>query len=326
MSKSATAIAHPNIALVKYWGKRDAALNLPAVGSISVTLRELITTTRVEFVADASVDTVTLNQRSDARTTARISKFLDLLRARAGVSTRAIVTSTNNFPTGAGVASSASGFAALALAGSRALGLNLSSTELSLFARQGSGSAARSIYGGFVEMLHGERSDGQDCVAVPLIDENSWPMHVVVGITSRAAKDIGSTDGMEATRQTSPYYDAWIKGAAADLAIARDAIRGRDFARLAQVSEHSCLKMHALMMSADPGLIYWNGATVAAFQTLRNLRKSGVAVFGTIDAGPQIKAICLPEASAIVSAALKQVSGVEEVLVSALGPGARLVD
>lgn len=323
--RRATAVAHPNIALVKYWGKRDLALNLPAVGSISITLEALFTRTTVAFDAHADADALTLNGVAAPRHAIRLSAFLDRLRRIAGVTARARVDTANNFPTGAGLASSASGFAALAMAASHALGLALTPAELSILARQGSGSAARSIFGGFAEMARGAAPDGSDAVATPLLAPTAWPLTVLVAITSEAEKDIGSTDGMERSRATSPYYDAWVTSQDSDLAEARRAIADRDFDALAAVSEHSCLKMHALAQASRPPLLYWNSVTVAAMETVWRLRRAGTPVFLTIDAGPQLKAVCLPAASAAVEAALAAVPGVKRVLTSGLGPGAHLV-
>lgn len=321
----AAATAQPNIALVKYWGKRDTALNLPAAGSLSITLDALHTRTRIRFDNALAADEIALNGKQDAAQSARISAFLDLFRARAGSSTRASVESVNDFPTGAGLASSASGFAALAVAADHALGLGLEPHELSMLARRGSGSAARSIHGGFVEMAAGSRADGADAYATPLLDAAAWPLAVVIAITSRTAKTTSSRSGMQASERTSPYYRAWIETVPGDMATARDAVRNRDFESLARVSEASCLAMHAVMLATRPGLVYWNAATVACIHRIRDLRARGTGVFFTIDAGPQVKAVCLPDDAAHVSAALRDVPGVAEVLVSGLGPGARIV-
>ena len=325
-SRTATAQAQPNIALIKYWGKRDLALNLPVVGSLSITLDRLWTRTRVEFDESLSADRITLNGREDAKQLRRASACLDLLRARAGIATRANIVSTNNFPTGAGLASSASGFAALVLAGDAALGLGLSRAEQSVLARRCSGSAARSIFGGYVEWAHGQRADGEDSVATPILEAEAWPLSVAVAITSTAEKAIGSTEGMNRTAETSPYQQAWIDSQEADLAEARAAIAARDFERLATISEYSCLKMHALALAAKPGLLYWNAATVATMHVVRGLRAQGVPVFFTIDAGPQLKAVCLPAAAAQVAAALREVPGVLNVVETGLGGDARVLD
>ncbi len=331
MSRHATAIAGSNIALVKYWGKRCASqpgLNLPAVGSLSITLDALTTRTDVRFDDGLAADEIVLTdpsgRRPDAASDQKISRFLDLVRARTGIGTRAHVRTHNDFPTAAGLASSASGFAALALAATRASGLELGSDELSRLARQGSGSAARSIFGGFVEWHRGESDDGSDCLAEPLAEPEHWPLKVVVAITQLGPKSVGSTKGMELTRETSPFFSSWVASHPADLTRAREAIATRDFERLAEVTEASCLKMHALMMSARPGLLYWRGATLEIIHAIRELRREGVPVCFTIDAGPQVKAVCEAHVDARVMSALRSINGVQDVLTSGLGPGARL--
>jgi diphosphomevalonate decarboxylase len=194
-----------------------------------------------------------------------------------------------------------------------------------VLARRCSGSAARSIFGGYVEWAHGERADGTDSVARPVLEAEAWPLRVAVAITSTAAKQIGSTEGMRRTAETSPYQSAWIDTQEADLSAARNAIRARDFDALAQISEYSCLKMHALALAAQPGLLYWNGATVECMHRVRALRQQGVPVFFTVDAGPQVKAVCVPSAIEQVKAALRDVPGVLEVLDTGLGKGAHAI-
>lgn len=322
-----TALAHANIALVKYWGKRDPALNLPATGSISLTLKELFTRTTVEFSADLAQDELILNgERANPRDEQRAGKFLDLIRAQAGIAAFARVASENNFPTGAGLASSASGFAALALAAAHAAGLSLSPDQLSELARRGSGSAARSIFGGFVEMKAGALPDGSDAVAVQLHDETWWPLEMLILITSAAEKEIGSTAGMNRTAQTSPYYPAWVASSVEDLAAMRDAISRRDFQQLGEIAEFSCFKMHGLALSARPAILYWNPLTVELIHAVRGLRQKGIPAYLTIDAGPQIKVICLPEYSEQIRATLEQISGIRKIIKTSPGPGAGIVE
>lgn len=318
----AAAIAHPNIALVKYWGKQDKPGNRPAVPSISVTLDSLHTLTRVRFEPRLAADAFTIDGREDQRSASRVSRCLDVFRARAGCREFASVETRNNFPTGAGLASSASGFAALVVAADRALALNLPRDELSRIARRSSGSAARSLYGGFVEMP----LDRDEETAYPLLSAEQWPLAVVVAVTETGAKRTGSTEGMAHTARTSDYYDAWLRAADADFRKAREAILSRDFPSLAAVSEKSCLKMHGLMLSADPGLIYWNQGTVACLHRIRELREEGLAVFFTMDAGPQVKAVCPADHRARVAESLASLPGVLNVLESGLGPGARVSD
>lgn len=320
----ATAIAHPNIALVKYWGKSDVEENLPAVGSLSITLDRLTTTTRVIFDETLSADRFLLAGGEAPAMAARVSACLDDLRKRVGIDLRAMVESDNDFPTSAGLASSASGFAALVVAADAALGSGLSAGDLAELARRASGSAARSIFGGFVELsltAAGRRTETRQLLA-----PEAWPLRVAVAVTETGPKTIGSTEGMVRTERTSPYYRAWVASSPADLAGARSAVENRDFMALAAVSESSCLNMHGLMLSARPGLVYWNGATVECIGAVRRLQADGVPVFFTIDAGPQVKAVCLPEAFEKVRSELAAVPGVHHVLESGLGRGARVVE
>lgn len=317
------AIAHPNIALVKYWGKARVEGNIPAVPSLSITLDQLCSETRITL-GPPGPDVVMLNGGvAPASFARRVSAFLDLVRQRAGDRRSVHVATSNNFPTAAGLASSASGFAALALAANDAFDLGLDDGQLSALARQGSGSAARSLFGGFVEMAGPQLESPH---AKPILPAEAWPLSVVVAVTSRAAKTHLSTEGMNLTRQTSPFYEAWIESHTADMDAARAAVNARDFGALAQLSEHSCLKMHGLMLSARPGLVYWNPATVACINAVRTLREEGRHVFFTIDAGPQVKAVCEPGDAHSVRDALAGVPGVVETLCVGLGGDARIVD
>jgi len=331
LPKQVTARAGTNIALVKYWGKRDAALNLPAAGSLSLTLADLGSETTVRFAADAG-DTAGRDRvlfagaPAEARFAARVQRFLDLVRTRAHLQLPAEVATTNSVPTAAGLASSAAGFAALALAASRAAGLQLSPAELSELARQGSGSAARSIFGGFVEMSAGTRLDGRDAIACGLLDEHAWDVRLCVAITTEGEKAIGSTAAMERTAQTSPYYQGWLASVPVDLDEARAAVAARDLAALGAVAERSALRMHACAMAADPHILYWNPATVAAMATVKGLRAGGTSAFFTIDAGPHVKVLCRSADAPQVQAALAATPGVMRVLRLAPGPGAHILN
>jgi diphosphomevalonate decarboxylase len=327
-ARAATAVAGTNIALVKYWGKRDGALNLPAAGSLSLTLEGLGTRTTVRFSDALDADRLVLGGApADARATVRVSRFLDRVRARAKTDARAEVTTENDMPTASGLASSASGFAALAVAATRAAGLALPPDELSELARLGSGSAARSIFGGFVEMARGERVDGRDAVAAPVAGGEAWPeLRLVVAVTSEGAKAVGSTEAMEQTARTSPYYTAWIASVAGDLADARAAVAARDLPRLGAVAERSALRMHASALAADPGILYWTAATVAAVEAVKALRARGVAAYFTIDAGPHVKVLCARGDAPAVDEALSRTPGVLRTVVASPGRGARLVE
>ncbi len=316
----AVAVAHPNVALVKYWGKRARAGNLPATGSLSLVLGGLATETSVQFDPALIRDRVLLDGREDAETTARVSACLDELRREAGVIARATVESRNDFPTGAGLASSASGFAALVTAGAGALGLHLDGQRLAEIARIGSGSAPRSLLGGVVVLTNRDATTVCEQVTSPA----DWPLEIVVAVTTTGPKETSSRTGMALSEQTSPYYDAWVQTHGADLAAGLAAVRSRDFAALAELAEHNCLKMHAVMLTTRPPLIYWTPATLACLHRVQDMRRGGVPVFFTVDAGPQVKAVCLPGAADEVAAALAAVPGVLRILRSPLGEGARL--
>ena len=318
----AVARANTNIALVKYWGKRDAALNLPAVGSLSLTLDGLSTRTTVVFDGKLAGDALVLNGApADERAVGRISKFLDLVRERAGIRERASVDSSNDFPTAAGLASSASAFAALAVAATHAAGLKLSDRELSILARRGSGSAARSIFGGFAEMHRGVRADGEDSFAEPIVTD--WDVRLVIAATTVGPKATLSTDGMRHTAETSPYYDAWVKMSARDLETARTAIARRDLAALGEVTEASCLSMHASAMAARPAVVYFLGATIEGYRIIQELRRGGVPAWFTCDAGPHVKALTDAAHAPMVEAALTRLG---KTWICKPGPRAEVIE
>jgi diphosphomevalonate decarboxylase len=330
LPRHVTARAGTNIAFVKYWGKRDKVLNLPATGSLSLTLAELGSETRVRFGADAGEDgrdrVLLAGAPADEGFTGRVRGFLDLVRARAGVRLPAEVSTTNSVPTAGGLASSASGFAALAVAASRAAGLQLSPVELSLLARRGSGSAARSIFGGFVEMAPGTASDGSDAHAEQLLGPEAWDVRLVVALTTRAQKPLGSTAAMERTAATSPYYLAWVESTERDLPEARAAVGARDLARLGTIAERSALRMHACALSAEPAIFYWNPTTLAVVRAVLDLRAAGTAAWFTIDAGPHVKVLCSAGDAEGIAAALAAVAGVQGTIVAAPGPAAQVVE
>ena len=323
---TATARAHSNIALVKYWGKRDARLNLPARGSLSLTLDGLTTTTTVAFDPAQPADTFTLAGEPQAgMPLARVSEVLDLVRARAGTTHHAHVTSANDFPTASGLASSASAFAALALASTRAAGLDLAPAELSMLARRGSGSAARSIFGGFVEMAAGTRADGVDAVAAPITCD-PWDVAMVIAVVHGGVqKPVSSRSGMDHTAETSPLYAGWLASVDGDLAAARAAIVARDLDKLGEVAERSALTMHASALAARPATVYFRGPSVELLHEVRVLRRSGTRAYATIDAGPHVKVLCDASAAPRVAAALAAVVGVTRTITCRPGGPAELV-
>jgi diphosphomevalonate decarboxylase len=323
----AVARSNANIALVKYWGKRDATLNLPVTGSLSVTLKELETETAVHFDPKLQADSLELNGKpADRAATAKVSKFLDLVRSGARIHDRARVISTNSFPTASGLASSSSAFSALAVAATNAAGLLLPPPQLSELARRGSGSAARSIFGGFVEMLPGILSDGSDAVAVPVAPEDHWDIRIVVGVATLSAKATSSTDGMETTTRTSPYYPVWVQTQDKDLAGMRKAVLERDLTKVGEIMEHNALKMHACALAARPGVLYWSGRTIDMMHSVYALRREGVPAYFTMDAGPHVKVLCMAPDAERVARALSNVHGVAKTIICSPGAGTHLVE
>lgn len=313
-----TAVAHPNIALCKYWGKRDRALNLPANASLSLTLSPFETRTRV--VRGTEHDVATLGERPmsepEARRAFRLLDLLDPGRPPCRIET------ANNFPTAAGLASSASGFAALALAAAAASGRALTHDELAVFARRGSGSATRSIHGGWVEWRMGERVDGTDSHGVRIAGPEHWDVRMVVAVIGAGPKNTGSTEGMLHTQASSPYYPAWTAAAAGDVDQARRAVLDRDLEGLGRVMERSSMRMHASMLAADPPLLYWRPGSVATMEAVWGLRKRGIGAFLTMDAGPNVKVLCEARDAAVVAGAIAAIA--ERVEILAPGGAARL--
>lgn len=325
----ATALAHPNIALSKYWGKRAYGHNLPAVPSLSVTLAGMATTTTVAFDAALREDRLTLGGApATPAATARVSAMLDRVRAASGRGERADVTSANDFPTAAGLASSASAFAALALAATAAAGLGWDAARASDLARRSSVSAARSVLGGFVELRAGEPRDAEgdlDLAAAEVAAADHLPLRVVVAVTREGPKPTLSTEGMLHTQRTSPYYPAWVDTAPALFARVRAAVLARDLEALGVAAEESALRMHAAAIAACPGLVYWTGATVEVMDEVRRTRAKGTLAYFTIDAGPHVKVLTTPEDEAAVERALAAVPGVTRIIRARPGAAASLI-
>jgi len=323
MNMQATALAHPNIAFIKYWGLEDEERRIPANDSISMNIGCLSTRTTVAFDPQLKEDRLILNgERLNGPGLARVQVFMNRIRQMAGESLFAHVESENNFPVGAGVASSASGFAALALAGTAAFGLDLSEQSLSSLARYGSGSACRSIPGGFVEW----RTDRETGVsyAVSIAPPDHWKLADCIAILSEQHKPVGSEKGM-LLAGSSPFQVARVRDSQRRLALCREAILNRDFAKLALVTELDSNMMHAVMMTADPPLFYWQPQSLAIMKAVKTWQKEGLPVTYTLDAGPNVHVICLQTAMGEVIARLRQIPGVIEVLKGIPAGPARLI-
>lgn len=321
---SATAIAHPNIAFIKYWGNRDASLRLPQTGSLSMNLAGLQTTTTVHFGTTLTRDRFILDGcDQNGEGLARVSGFLDRVRALADRQLYAEVCSRNNFPQGSGIASSASGFAALALAGSHALGLSLKEAQLSRLARLGSGSACRSIPDGFVEWLPG--TGDADSYAVSIAPASHWDLVDLIAVVDPTPKRIGSTSGHDLA-QSSPLNALRVADTPGRLARCREAVLARDFAGLAEVVEQDSNWMHAVMRTSKPPIYYWTPATEVILWNVVTWRGQGHAVCATVDAGPNVHVISLASEQSWALQALYSLPGVQDVLMAKPGEGARLVE
>jgi len=320
---SATAIAHPNIAFIKYWGNRDKSLRLPDNGSISMNLEELTTQTQVTFDPNLPGDIFDLNgHRQAGQSAQRVVSHLNLLRGLRGIGTKAYVKSENNFPEGAGIASSASAFAALTVAGIRALGIELPERDLSRLARRGSGSASRSIPNGFVEWYRG--ASDIDSYAVSIARPDFWELSDLVVIVDEKHKLTGSSEGHELAK-TSALQSARVLDADKRIERCREAIQTRDFALLAETIEMDCNLMHAVMMTSNPPIFYWNPYTIEIITAVHAWRKSGIPVAYTIDAGPNVHLICDSEVETLLSDKISNFKWVKQLLIAHPGGPARLL-
>lgn len=332
----ATAVAGANIAFIKYWGVRDTAATLPYNASLSMNLDTCLTTTTVAFDPTLERDVVALTfydqppQVAQGRPLERVVQHLDRLRARAGVSWHARVTSTNNFPADAGIASSAAGFAALTLAGTAALGLDCDERELSILARRsGSGSACRSIPTGYVEWLvPAEPFDlaswDAHSYAVSLAPPDHWALADVVAVVDSGAKKIGSAENHRLAT-SSPYFATRLAELPARLAEARAAIKRRDLEQLGNAIEADAVSMHAICMTSRPPSFYWNGATLDIIHAVRSWRETGLQSYFTIDAGPNVHVICAADDRTVIEQRLRALPGVQFTIANGVGTGARLM-
>jgi diphosphomevalonate decarboxylase len=315
------ARACANIALAKYWGKSDEALNLPAVPSVSITLDALATETTVTLDTALERDVLVLDGAPQGGgDAARATEMLARMREIGGSRTFARVESRNHFPTASGLASSASGFAALACAAARAYALPLDLPALSAMARRSSASAARSLYGGFVELPAGVVGD-DSLAARPLAPADHWDVAVVIGLASLARKKTGSRDGMNETARTSPYYAAWLGVAPLYSHEVREGILARDLERVGKAMEASTCAMHASAWAARPAVRYLASATVTLLDAVEALRAEGTAAYATMDAGPHVKVLCLASDAPRVKAALEATGAAVEVRIARPGPG-----
>ncbi|HSB64929.1 MAG TPA: diphosphomevalonate decarboxylase [Anaerolineales bacterium] len=319
-TNSASAIAHPNIAFIKYWGDRIPELHIPANGSISMNLEELQTQTTVQLDPSYEQDVLILNgERQNGEALERVSAFLKRVRHMAGIATFAQVETKNNFPIAAGIASSAAGFAALSLAASAAAGLELDEADLSRLARTGSGSACRSVPGGFVEWQAGQ--DHHDSYAWSIAPPDYWDLVDCIALVSREEKSASSSMG-HALANSSPLQHDRLVDTPRRLSLCREAILERDIEKLARVVELDSNMMHAVMFTSSPPIIYWQPATLTIIQAIQSMRKNGIPVCYTIDAGPNVHTLCSGDVSGMVTEQLSQLPGVLQVLTTHPGGSA----
>ncbi len=323
--KSTCAYAHTNIALIKYWGKLPGHLNLPATGSLSLTLENFGTQTALSFI-DAPQDVFVLNnQQQIGEPLLRVQLFLDIVRALSKNDQHCLVDSRNDVPTRSGLASSASGFAALSLAANQLFSLNLNPIDLSQLARVGSGSAARSIFGEFVYMHPGSPVDKTGGYAEPLTTDPSLDVRLIVVQCASTPKKISSRAGMMHTSATSPYYSSWIATHAQDLEEATRAAMQGDFKTLGELTEHSTLKMHASMLAAKPAFWYFEPLTITVMNRVKALRDDGAHCYFTMDAGPHVKVLCQAQQAQAITNELRKIEGIVQIDIAKPGPGAKLI-
>ena len=313
------ARAYPNMALVKYWGKRDEAMMLPAAGSISMTFDTYATTTRVELDPSAQSDTVELNGKvADGDAAARVVAFVDIVREMAGSQVRAHTVTVNEAPTAAGLASSASGFSALAVAASRAYGLDLDQAALSRLARRGSGSAARSVVDGMA-IWHAGDTDAES-FAEPI---DAPDMRLVIVTVNAAQKAVSSREAMRRTAATSPFYGQWVTCTEDTLKRMVAACAAGEIDEIGRIAETHALRMHAVIQSCDPPIRYLSPRSHEIFDAVGALRESGTTAWATADAGPNVAVLTTPAEAEQVAGALGELGTVRVV---GPGPGARAID
>lgn len=316
--------AHTNIAFIKYWGKENEELIIPQNNSLSLTLDAFYTETKVTFDDQLDADVLYIDgEIEDEKALKKAQVILDLVREEAKIDWSAKIESKNFVPTAAGLASSASGLAALAGAASLAAGLELSDTELSRLARRGSGSASRSIYGGFAEWQKG--TTDKDSIAVP-VDDANWDIGMIFVIVDDKRKDVSSTEGMRLVVETSPYYDGWVTSAEQDLADIKVAIQEQDIIKTGEIAERSALKMHALNLSANPPFNYWSPESIIAMRNVSELREKGYPAYLTMDAGPNVKIICRASDLDAIHAILSETYRSDQLVKALPGPGIQILE
>lgn len=320
----ATAIAHPNVALIKYWGKKDEISFLPMNNSISVTVDSLYAKITLEFSDQYKEDSATLNgKQPEGKIMQRTTEHLNRIRKLANIDLHAKGAVEMNFPIGAGLASSAAGFAALTVAASKAAGLKLSKKQLSILSRQGSGSSCRSIHGGYVEWKKG--TDSENSYAVQLADKDHLDMRIITCIVSKKERVADTRGGMKIAQSTSPLYKARLDFVKKELPLMKKAILDKDFKTIGSMAERDCMLLHATAITADPVLLYWVPESLRVMHAVRLWRTEGLEAYYTIDTGANVHVLCMPENQEEVISRLKAIPEIIELHVNKPGEGAKLV-
>lgn len=318
----ATAIAPSNIAFTKYWGKKDEILRLPENGSVSMCLSNLLTTTTVAFSLEYKKDEITINGGGvETGEEMRVIKHLDRIRKLAKINLKAKVVSKNNFPIGTGLSSSASGFAALTLAASKAADLDLSEKDLSILTRQGSGSACRSIPSGFVEWLDGDTSETS--YAIQIFPPNYWDIADVVAVVSEGKKEVSTSVGQQSA-QSSPFMATRLAHMKERNDLCRKLIEQKNFKEFGELIEAEALELHTIMLTQRPALIYWTPGTLQIMKLVSHWRADGIPVYFTINTGQNIHLIVEQKNVEKVVSKLKQLDFVKNIIVNTPGEGTRL--
>lgn len=318
-----TAIASSNIAFTKYWGKKDESLRIPQNGSISMNLSNLLTTTTVEFLNKYQKDEVVINNVHLGGGNSRVIQHLDRIRKLANIQKKAKVVSQNNFPTGTGLSSSASGFAALSLAASSAAGLKLSEKELSILARLGSGSACRSIPSGFVEWIDGDSNETS--YAAQIFPENYWHIADVIVVVSNKKKDVPTSIGQK-TAQSSPFMNIRLSRMKEKNEKIKELIKQKNFQKFGQLIEAEALELHAIMLTQTPPLIYWLPESIVVMKEVQEWRKNGLPAYFTINTGQNVHIICLQKDAKEVERLAKTLSITKDVIINIPCVGAHIVE
>lgn len=318
-----TAVAPTNIAFIKYWGRKDEILRLPTNGSISMNLSSLSTTTTVEFDKKYSKDEVTINGVQNEKESLRVIKHLDRVRSLAHISEKAKVVSNNNFPSATGLSSSASGFAALTVAASAASGLKLNEKGLSILARQGSGSACRSIPDGFVEWIDGDTSETS--YAESIFPSDHWDIVDIATVVSDEKKDVLSSEGQRLVG-TSPFMSTRLSRISEKIIQCKKYIKDKNFKSFGELVESEALELHAIMLTSQPSLIYWLSATVRLMKLVKKWRSEGLPVYFTVNTGQDIHLICEKKDLGSLEEKLRMVQEIKKIIVSYPSHGTVLVE